>query len=447
MLKQFKRYSSSQKLFTRKDKILLTVSGGLDSVVMCELFYQAGLQFGIAHCNFQLRGQESEADESFVKELAAKYEVPFYVNHFDTMEIASEMSVSIQMAARQLRYDWFEEIAENDNYQYYATAHHQNDEIETFFINLLRGTGIAGLHGISPKQNHLIRPMLFTSRDKIEKFATENQLLYREDSSNNSVKYLRNAIRHNIIPAFKQLAGDFEKVMIENIEKIRDTEIIFNEMLEKKRMDIVIISNSTILLSIEKLKALHPLKIYLFHFLSPYGFNNDVVDSLIVSLDDISGKQFFSPTHRLLKDRDQVIITEINHSIKENEVFLIQETATQILFPLMLELRITTESEMIKINPDKNLAYLDFDKLKFPLSIRKWRQGDFFSPFGMNGKKKVSDFFTDQKFSIIEKENAWLLCSDDHIVWIIGWRIDEHYRLTSKTKRGYLIELKTPEAC
>ena len=262
MLNLFKRYISSQKLFARNDKILLTVSGGIDSVVMCELFKQAGLQFGIAHCNFQLRGLESDTDEIFVKELAAKYGVPFYVNHFKTLDVASEMSVSIQMAARQLRYDWFEDIVEKEKYQFYATAHHQNDEIETFFINLLRGTGIAGLHGISPKQHHLIRPLLFANRSKIEKFALENQLIHREDSSNSSIKYMRNAVRHKIIPEFKHLAGDFERVMIENIEKIRDTEIIFNEMLEMKRNEIVVVNNSSVLLSIEKLKALHPLKIY-----------------------------------------------------------------------------------------------------------------------------------------------------------------------------------------
>ncbi|MFZ4399758.1 MAG: tRNA lysidine(34) synthetase TilS [Bacteroidales bacterium] len=442
MLAQFKRYISSQKLFKRKDRILLTVSGGIDSIVMCELFHQAGLQFGIAHCNFQLRGQESSDDEIFVKGLAAKYEVPFYMNRFNTLDVATEMSISIQMAARFLRYDWFEKLVETEQYQYYATAHHQNDEIETFFINLLRGTGIAGLHGISPKQNHLIRPLLFTNRSKIEKFANDNQLIYREDSSNSSAKYLRNAIRHNIIPQFKHLSGDFERIMIENIEKIRDTEIIFNEMLEIKRKEIVVVSNSMVMLNIEKLMALHPLKIYIFHFLLPYGFNNETIESLILTLNDISGKQFFSTTHRLLKDRENLIITEIKNSCQLNEVYFVQESDHQIKEPLLLDFRITSEFEMIKINPDKNLAYLDFDKLEFPLCIRKWHQGDFFSPFGMHGKKKISDFFTDQKFSIIEKENTWLLCSGDDIVWVIGWRIDEHYRLTSKTKRGYLIELK-----
>jgi tRNA(Ile)-lysidine synthase len=441
MFIQFKRYVATQHLFTRKDSILLTVSGGVDSVVMCELFHQAGLSFGIAHCNFQLRGEESDADEVFVRNLAQQYNVPFYIKHFNTKEIHAENRISVQMAARQLRYEWFEQLANHENYQYYATAHHQNDEIETFFINLLRGTGIAGLHGILPKQNHLIRPMLFTTRSKIEKYAKDNLLKYREDSSNSSEKYLRNAIRHNIIPEFKRLTSDFEKIMIENIDKIKDTEIIFNEMLEIKRKEIVKVNESHIMLSIEKLKTLHPLRIYLYHFLTPYNFNIEAVENIISSLKDISGKQFFSASHRLLKDREHLIITAIDKKNLTNEAFLVAMNDNQITVPVPLNFRTTTESEIIKINPDKNLAYLDFDKLKFPLKLRKWQRGDFFYPFGMKGKKKVSDFFTDQKFSIIEKENTWLLCSGEDIVWIVGWRIDERFKLTNKTSRGYLIEM------
>ncbi|MCX6232685.1 MAG: tRNA lysidine(34) synthetase TilS [Bacteroidetes bacterium] len=441
MLNQFKKYVSSQNLFTRKDKILLTVSGGIDSVVMCELFHQAGLDFGIAHCNFQLRGDEAFADETFVKTLAEKYNAPFHVKQFNTMETVAEMGVSVQMAARRLRYDWFESLVISEHYQYYASAHHQNDEIETFFINLLRGTGIAGLHGILPKQNHLIRPLLFTTRNKIEKFAKENKLIYREDSSNNSDKYLRNAIRHKIIPEFKHLTSDFEKIMFENINKIKDTEVVFNEMLEIKRKEIVEIHKSSVQLSIVRLKMLYPLRIYLFHFLLPYNFNIEAIDKLIATLDDISGKQFFSSTHRLLKDREHIIITEISKTALKYEVFNINENDNQISIPIALDLRITTESEMIKINPDKNHAYLDFDKLKFPLQLRKWKQGDYFYPFGMKGKKKISDFFTDQKLSIIEKENTWLLCSGEDIVWVVGWRIDERFKLTNKSIRGYLIEM------
>lgn len=445
MLKQFKRYIAAQKLFLRKEKILLTVSGGIDSVAMCELFYQAGLQFGIAHCNFGLRGGESDADEIFVKTLAEKYEVTFYVNHFDTPEFARNKGISIQMAARELRYKWFDEILTAEKYQYIATAHHQNDEIETFFINLMRGTGVAGLHGILPKQNRIIHPLLFANRDKIAEFVNANKLEFREDSSNSSDKYVRNAIRHQIVPVFKQLAGDFEQTMIENIRKIRDTETVFLEMLELKRCQLLKTEKDRVLINIDELQKLNPLKIYLYHFLATYHFNAETIESLINALDDISGKQFFSPTHRLLKDRENLIIIGLEEEVTSCDLISITAETNTIEVPLHIDFRQTTESEIIKINPDKNFAYLDFDKLKFPLTLRKWKQGDFFYPYGMKGKKKVSDFFTDQKFSILDKEQTWLLCSAEDIVWIIGWRIDDRYKLSNKSKKAFIAHLYKTE--
>ncbi len=445
MLKQFKRYIAAQKLFLRKEKILLTVSGGIDSVAMCELFYQAGLQFGIAHCNFGLRAGESDVDEIFVKTLAEKYDVTFYVNRFDTAQYAKDHGISIQMAARELRYKWFDEILTAENYQYIATAHHQNDEIETFFINLMRGTGVAGLHGILPKQNRIIHPLLFANRDKIKEFVSLNNLDYREDSSNSSDKYIRNAIRHQIVPVFKQLAGDFEQTMIENIRKIRDTETVFMEMLELKRAQLLKTEKDRVLINIAELQMLNPLRIYLFHFLSTYNFNGETIESLINALDDISGKQFFSPTHRLLKDRENLIIIGLEEEATSCDLISITAETNTIEVPLHIDFRQTTESEIIKINPDKNFAYLDFDKLKFPLTLRKWKQGDFFYPYGMNGKKKVSDFFTDQKFSILDKEQTWLLCSAEDIVWIIGWRIDDRYKLSNKSKKAFIAHLYKTE--
>ena len=443
MLKQFKNYINAQKLFLRKEKILLTVSGGIDSVAMCELFYQAGFQFGIAHCNFALRGDESDADEVFVKNLAEKYEVPFYVNRFNTADYARENGISIQMAARELRFSWFDNILTAEKYHYIATAHHQNDEIETLFINLMRGTGVAGLHGILPKHNRIIHPLLFTNRDKILGFVNANKLEFREDSSNSSDKYIRNVIRHQIVPVFKELAGDFEQTMIENIRKIRDTETVFLEMLELKREQLLKTEKDRILINIAELQKLNPLKIYLFHFLTTYHFNAETIESLINALDDISGKQFYSPTHRLLKDRENLIIIGLEEEASSCDLTFITAGTNRIELPLAIDFRQTTESEIIKINPDKNYAYLDFDKLKFPLTIRKWKQGDYFYPYGMKGKKKLSDFFTDQKFSILDKEQTWLLCSADDIVWIIGWRIDDRYKLSNKSKKAFIAHLDT----
>lgn len=438
MIDQFKAYISVQKLFLKKDKIILTVSGGIDSVVMADLFFHSGFNFAIAHCNFQLRGEESNADEFFVKKIAEKYKVPFFINRFKTSEYADKEKISIQMAARELRYNWFEKLLKEQGYNYIATAHHQNDQIETFFINLLRGTGIAGLHGILPKQGNIIRPLLFATRNLIEVYAKENNIIFREDSSNSSLKYQRNYIRHNILTHFKSISPDFEKVMFENIDKIYQAEQVMNQYIEIKKSELIQIEKNGIFINIKKLKELSPLKIFMYHILNQYGFNNEVIDNLIPILDTTSGKQFFSSTHRLVKDRELLIIAQINSNTDEIDELLIFEETNRIKSPISIDFRITKENEILKINTDRNWAYLDFDKLKFPLVLRKWRKGDFFIPFGMKGKKKISDFFVDQKLSLIEKEQTWLLCSNDDIVWIVGHRIDDRYKLTNQSRKGFI---------
>lgn len=440
MLEQFKNYIVTQKLFQKKDSVILTVSGGVDSIVMADLFYNAGFNFAIAHCNFQLREDESNADEFFVKKVSEKYKVPFFINRFNTTEYAANNKISIQMAARELRYNWFDKLLKEHNYNYIATAHHQNDQIETFFINLLRGTGIAGLHGILPKQGNIIRPLLFATRDLIEKYAKDNNIIFREDSSNSSLKYQRNYIRHNILPHFKNISPDFEKIMFENIDKIYQAEQVMNQYIEIKKNELIQTEKNGIFININKLKELYPLKIFMYHILNQYGFNNETIDNIIPILDTASGsgKQFFSSTHRLVKDREQLIITEVSQNNDNIDELLVYEDTTKIETPIKLDIRITKENEILKINTDKNWAYLDFDKLKFPLILRKWKKGDFFIPFGMKGKKKVSDFFVDQKLSLIEKEQTWLLCSGEDIVWVVGYRIDDRYKLTNKSRRGFI---------
>lgn len=440
MLEQFKNYIVTQKLFQKKDSVILTVSGGVDSIVMADLFYNAGFNFAIAHCNFQLREDESNADEFFVKKVSEKYKVPFFINRFNTTEYAANNKISIQMAARELRYNWFDKLLKEHNYNYIATAHHQNDQIETFFINLLRGTGIAGLHGILPKQGNIIRPLLFATRDLIEKYAKDNNIIFREDSSNSSLKYQRNYIRHNILPHFKNISSDFEKIMFENIDKIYQAEQVMNQYIEIKKNELIQTEKNGIFININKLKELYPLKIFMYHILNQYGFNNETIDNIIPILDTASGsgKQFFSSTHRLVKDREQLIITEVSQNNDNIDELLVYEDTTKIETPIKLDIRITKENEILKINTDRNWAYLDFDKLKFPLLLRKWKKGDYFVPFGMKGKKKVSDFFVDQKLSLIEKEQTWLLCSGEDIVWVVGYRIDDRYKLTNKSRRGFI---------
>ena len=442
MLKPFKLYIAKHKLFSRKDKILLAVSGGIDSIVMCDLFHQAKLNFGIAHCNFNLRGDESEGDELFVKELAEKYEVPFHFIKFNTDTFAQEEGVSIQMAARQLRYDWFETLLKEHSYHSIATAHHKNDQTETFFINLLRGTGIAGLHGILPKQNNIVRPLLFALREEIHAYADANNLNHREDSSNASNKYQRNLLRNQILPLFKEMKPDFDAIMSENIERISQAEIVFNEMIEQKRKIAVSETEEGTIISIAALKELNAVGTYLFHFLLPFNFNSDIISDIVKSLYDIPGKQFFSPTHRLIRDREYLFINKIKDAGTDYPLIYINEKTAQICDPLNIYFEKNSDTKFLKISTDKNVACLDYDLLKFPLTIRKWTLGDYFYPFGMENKKKLSDFFINQKLSLYQKENTWLLCSGNDIVWIIGMRIDNRFRISTQTKTIYKIELQ-----
>jgi len=425
MLNDFLRFIKNEHLFLPHQRILLAVSGGMDSVVLCNLFHQAQFEFAIAHCNFHLRGKESDGDEKFVSELANTYNVPFYCTTFETKQFAASHGISIQMAARQLRYDWFEELRRNENYDYIAVAHHLDDQVETFFINLLRGTGIAGLHGILPKQNHLIRPLMFCYRNDIQKYITDQCLSYREDSSNLNDKYLRNKIRHHLIPLLDTINPDSRNFINQDIARLRETEIVYRQTIESEKQKIVTQDDGKTIISIAGLKNLNPMQTYLFEFLQPYGFNFQDTNHIITALDGLSGKHFFSASHRLVKDRDQLIIEPV-----ENR-------------NLIAKLKVT-EFEMTpdyKVPQNKTIASFDVHKLSFPLTLRRWQKGDWFIPFGMKTRKKISDYFIDQKFSIPEKENTWLLVSDNDIVWVIGHRTDNRFRVDSHTKQIYQVKI------
>ena len=435
MLKKFKDFIFQESLFENDDKILLTVSGGPDSVVLCELFYRAKYNFGIAHCNFHLRGKESDEDEIFVRDLSKKYKVQFYVKHFNTKKYAKDNHISIEMAARDLRYNWFFELLKKEKYKYIATGHHLDDQIETFFINIIRGTGIAGLHGIISKQNNIIRPLLFAYRNDIEAFLKKNNIPFRTDSTNNSVKFMRNKFRNLILPQLYQINKNYKKTIINDIKRLKDAEFIYKTKINEVKKNILIKGGKNILIPIEKLKELNPLRTYLFEFLSSYNFNFSTVEDIISRLDDISGKQFFSSSHRLIKDREYLIISELDKKSEANAIeFFINENDLFINTPVSLKFKKLIYNKDFIISKDKFIACFDKDKLKFPLQIRKWKKGDYFYPFGMNKKKKLSDFFIDEKFSLLEKEKIWLLCSDNDIVWIIGKRIDNRFRIRNNTK-------------
>lgn len=443
MFRSFQNFIASEKLFTSKDKILLAVSGGIDSSVMCHLFYEAGYKFAIAHCNFGLRKEESAKDEAFVKKIAKKYKVPYYSKRFDTNSYAIANKLSVQMAARDLRYEWFEDIRKEDGYDYVAVAHHLDDETETFFINLIRGTGISGLHGILPKKDRIIRPLLFANRKNIEKYAKREKISFREDSSNLSQKYTRNKIRQTIIPSLREMNPSIELTIKKDIERLKEVEQIFRQAIDEKRTALFTISPltpGTETVAIKELQKLKPLSTWLYELLRPYQFNIETVNDIIVSLNKSSGKMFFSSTHRIIKDRANIIITSLFKN--ENEDIEIDSITASITAPLNLSITKTKKTTEWTVPRSKFIACLDYDKLTFPLKLRKWKAGDWFYPFGMNKKKKLSDFLIDRKISIDQKETIYVLESAGNIVWVAGERIDNRLKISENTKIIYIIKLE-----
>ncbi|MBN1651494.1 MAG: tRNA lysidine(34) synthetase TilS [Bacteroidales bacterium] len=429
-------YIQEQKLIAQGDKVLLAVSGGIDSVVMCHLFAQTTIAFAIAHCNFNLRGVESDGDEQFVKELAGQLQVPFFSKNCDTKGYAKEKKISIQMAARDLRFTWFEELCEKYEFAVYATAHHIDDAIETYFINQLRGTGIAGLHGLLPKNNKLIHPLLFATREDIVGYVEQNKLSFREDSSNKTIKYLRNGLRHRIMPVIEDLQAQYRSVLIQNMERFSAAESIYLQKIEEERHRICKTDGAFHLISITDLMALANATTYLFEFIKPYGFHFSQAQEIFESIEKgQSGAQFYSSTHLLLRDRENLIIQVILEKSAENVVLDSERGA--IYHPLYLSWETLSK---FTIEKEENIALLDFDKLQWPLTLRKWKQGDFFFPLGMKGKKLLSDFFIDLKMNQFEKENTWLLLSGTDIVWLIGYRIDHRFRISKETKKALRME-------
>ncbi len=441
MLQAFKAYIKSSGLFDQSDRILLAVSGGVDSIVMVQLFKDAGFNFGIAHVNFGLRGEESDGDEAFVKDQATKMGVPFYIKNFSTKQYAADNKISIQMAARDLRYAWFDEIAKENGFSFVATAHHLDDQAETFFINLLRGTGISGMHGIMPKQGKIIRPLMFTTREKIMSFAQDKNLTWRDDRSNKSRKYLRNKLRLDVLSELYKINPQFSYKLNESITHLREVETIYHNHIAGITADLVQNTAEGILISIDWVYEYEPHDTYLFELLKPYGFTFSVVKEIVHSLDTFSGKVFYSPTHRLLRDRENFIIqplTELSSEPTRTETYSLEKGIKEIEKPVSL---CACETDSVADLPmgKPSVACLDMDKLIFPLQLRKWEKGDWFIPLGLKGRKKMSDFFIDQKLSLAEKEKTWLLLSGNDIVWVIGKRIDNRYRITSKTKRAYIL--------
>tara|TARA_R100000306_G_scaffold14750_1_gene18417 strand:+ start:6943 stop:8247 length:1305 start_codon:yes stop_codon:yes gene_type:complete len=426
LLTQFTKNIETNFSFLKGKKLLIACSGGLDSVVLTHLVKNLSFEMALAHCNFSLRGKESDADEMFVIGLAKNLEIPVFAETFDTQKFAKEHKISTQMAARELRYGWFMEILKNFKYDYLLTAHHLDDDLETFFINLSRGTGLSGFTGIPKKNNKIIRPLLDFSREEILQYAETNNLKWREDSSNQKTDYLRNKLRLEVLPKFKESS----EPVLKNFQKTRHNLLASQNLIEDY---LALVYNSVVTqapdsykINIPKIKDLPHTEALLYELLKSFGFTEwDDVSNL---LEAQTGKQVFSKTHRLLKNRDELILTEIN-SENSKEEFLIYEEG--ITAPITLKI----EPSKYIGETEKNLIYVASEKLKFPLKLRKWERGDTFQPFGMKGKKKLSKFFKDEKIPMHEKEKIWLLLSEGEIVWVIGHRMDDRFRITDNSSK------------
>jgi tRNA(Ile)-lysidine synthase len=435
MFSKFQNHIISRFPFLGDKKLFLAVSGGLDSMVLLYLLKQLPYEIAVLHCNFQLRGLESFGDQSFIQAYCDQNNIPIYTTQFDTEAFAKDYKLSTQVAARELRYSWFYELLEKENFDYILTAHHADDNLETFIINLTRGTGLEGLTGIPQQNDRIIRPLLPFSREEILKYAEDNNIEWREDSSNASNKYLRNKIRHDLVPMLKEINPNFlnafqktQSYLQQSQEMVEDASIMIYQQIAKEQGD-------DIHFDLNQLKKLPNYKSYLYQWLNEFGFLawNDIYDLV----DGQSGKQVLSAEFRLLKNRDTLILSPISE-MSEKEEFEIFANDKEVNFPLKLKL-----CNVSHITIDSNKAiFVDAEKIQFPLVLRKWNQGDIFQPFGMNGKsKKVSKLFKDEKLSLIEKEKTWILSSDNQIVWVVGIRQDERFKIENATNKILKIEL------
>lgn len=487
-IQHLKQFSFIQK----QQKQLLAVSGGVDSVVLCDLMFAAEYDFVIGHCNFQLRGAESERDEEFVKILGAKYHKEVLVRRFATAKYAAEKKVSIQAAARELRYEWFGELLNeqvknekvksknekqttddgqqttdneklkikneklttydlqpstqvlqqtpytlhptpNTLLHYILTAHHANDSIETLLMNFFKGTGISGLHGILPVQGKIIRPLLFAKKDELVAYAKENNLQFVEDSSNVSDKYTRNFFRHNLFPLLKEIYPNVEDNLLNNIRRFTETEELYRDSVNLYKKKLLEYKGNEVHIPVLKLQKTSPLSTIIFEIVRDFGFSVNQVVEVISLLESETGKYVSSANYRIIKNRNWLIISPKQTSEAAN--ILIEETDKKVLFgngELSFEI---VDYSNFPIPSSNNIAALDYAEITFPLLLRKWKQGDYFYPLGMKKKKKLSKFFIDQKLSKTDKENIWILEMNKKIIWIVGQRIDDRFRVKPTTKQ------------
>ena len=435
LLESFQRYIAENDLATHDDRILLTVSGGVDSMVMLSLFTRSSYTVGVAHCNFQLRGTESDEDEELVRQEAARCGVPCYNRRFDTAGEMERTGESMEMAARRLRYAWFDALSREEGYTVIAIAHHADDSIETFFINLLRGTGLRGLTGISTQVGKIIRPLMFASRKEILEYAVQNRIPFREDSSNRSTKYLRNKIRLGLIPRIREINPKFTDLMRKNIGRLTDAQLFIDHGIERIRGEAVTTEGDTDTIRIDRIDPAFPREFVIYELLnSAYGFKGDVIDALCHALNhDATGRRFYARDRMATIDRGAIIVSPIAPD-DECRTTVGRGAPRCYCGNAVLYFEYCDIDDIKDFGVPEQIAQVDADKLRFPLTLRRWREGNWFIPFGMTGRKKVSDFLIDAKVSLPEKQRQFVLLSGDDIVWVVGRRIDDRFRLTPETE-------------
>lgn len=439
LLERYIEHVKQQQLFQKNDHLLIAVSGGLDSVVLCHLCKAAGCSFSIAHCNFSLRGAESDRDEAFVKTLAADLNATIYVEQFDTNRYAQENKVSIQVAARELRYQWFRNLLKEHGLRYLLTAHHRDDNVETVLMNLAKGTGIDGLKGIQPKQGDLVRPLLFASRQEILQYANENGLKWVEDSSNQETKYARNHFRHAVIPALEKVYPQVSQNIAATIERLNEAAELYQQAIDKHKKSLAEEKGKEVHIPVLKLLKASPLKAILYEIIQQYGFSGSQVEEVIKLLSSESGKYITSATHRVIRNRAWLIIAPLNTG--QERLILIESPDSVLNFESgMLDVQLVETGAAI--SADSNIAFLDAKEIRFPLLLRKWKNGDYFYPLGMQKKKKLSRFFIDQKLSKIAKESVWVVESGKRILWVVGLRIDDRFKITPATKTALKLSFR-----
>lgn len=406
----------------------MAVSGGIDSMVLVHLCHQLNLDFAIAHCNFQLRGVESNQDEAFVTHQAELLKIPIFIERFDTQTFAEQQKMSIQVVARNLRYDWFYSLLANHNFDYILTAHHLDDSLETFLINFTRGSGIEGLTGIPEQNDKIVRPLLVFSRKEIDTYADENQITWREDSSNATDKYWRNKLRHDVIPVLKALNPSLLSSFENTVLHLKQTQSLAEDAVKSLNQTVVTEEKHHTVIDLKKLLKYANYKAYLFEWLRPFGFSDWT--AVYDLLEAQSGKQVLSESHILLKNRNSLLLFPKLAKTNE-EVYWITKDQSEVKVPLKMSFCNVSDIS----NQSSNVIFVDEDMFQFPLTLRRWQEGDVFQPSGMTGKKKLSKFFKDEKFSLLDKANAWLLCSENQIIWIVGQRADERFKVTANTTK------------